>query len=706
MTPAAADPTSLSPPHLDVASRVITALAGEHSRFRDDQERAIAALCEPAARVLVVQATGWGKSAVYWAATAIRRHEGAGTTLVVSPLLSLMRDQVNAAAKAGLRAATLNSSNIGEWSAVEAAVRAGELDVLLVSPERLANPKFGDRVMSGLAGNLGLLVIDECHALSDWGHDFRPDYRRLSDVLQTLNPSTPVLATTATANERVTRDVAAQLGEATVVIRGQLARTSLQLVCVPPMDPLSRYAWVVDHLGTLPGSGIVYCLTVADAERLTGLLAERYGVRAVAVYTGQLDAETRAETEDRLRRNDVKAVVATSALGMGFDKADLGFVVHVGAAPSPVAYYQQIGRAGRGLDHALVVLLPSDADEPIWEYFATSTIPVEADVHTLLTTLDEAHESMSVPALEAMTSLRRGSIELMLKQLAVDRAVTRTVDGWQATGQEWVYDAAHYDAVVAGRRREAAIMRDYIAGSSCLMMLLQQSLDDPAATACGRCSVCLGALPSPLAAGADPVTVGDAKRLLRGGDHILEPRKMWPGGTFGAKGRIPTELAASEGRVLVYADAPEWRDVISAAFEGDRAGDVPQELLDGAVQTLVRWKGAWPTRPDCVVGLPAAGHTEVVKQVAGHLASVGRLPCSNWLPNRRVSERQASGGEEAAGWRDVLMPPDEVRRFVDGQAVLLLVDRTATTWPVTVAAAALREAGATAVLPMVVHRQP
>ncbi|MGZ6831520.1 MAG: DEAD/DEAH box helicase, partial [Nocardioidaceae bacterium] len=242
---------TLSPERADVAQRVIAAMAGPDARLREDQTTAVAALAEDGARVLVVQATGWGKSAVYWAATAVRRAEGYGPTLVVSPLLSLMRDQVAAAARAGLRAATLNSSNIDEWSAIEAGLHAGDIDVLLVSPERLANPGFGRRVLDGLAGSLGLLVIDEAHAVSDWGHDFRPDYRRVSDVLQRLNPRTPVLATTATANARVTDDVASQLGEATLVLRGQLARASLELSVVDRLSPLQRYAWVVDHLPRL-----------------------------------------------------------------------------------------------------------------------------------------------------------------------------------------------------------------------------------------------------------------------------------------------------------------------------------------------------------------------------------------------------------------------------------------------------------------------
>ena len=361
--------TALTAAHEAVVTRVIEALAGPGARLRDDQRTAVAALVEPGSRVLVAA--------------------GRGPTLVVSPLLSLMRDQVAAAAKAGLRAATINSSNVGDWSAIEADLAADALDVVLVSPERLANPGFGARVLQHLAGRLGLLVIDEAHAVSDWGHDFRPDYRRVSDVLQQLNPDTPVLATTATANERVTDDVAAQLGQATLVLRGPLARSSLELAVVDRLSPIQRYAWVVDHLPRLAGSGIVYVLTVADAERLAQAVRVVHGdAVAVAAYTGQLDAEVRHRLEDDLQANRVKALIATSALGMGYDKPDLGFVVHVGSPPSPVSYYQQVGRAGRAIDHASVVLLPSPADEGVWDYFATATIPVEAEVQRLLAALE------------------------------------------------------------------------------------------------------------------------------------------------------------------------------------------------------------------------------------------------------------------------------------------------------------------------------
>ena len=696
--------TELSPERRAIADRVIAAMAGAGAALRDDQQVAVAALCEPAARVLVVQATGWGKSAVYWAATAIRRAEGQGTTLVVSPLLSLMRDQVAAAERAGLAAATLNSSNIGDWTAIEEQLMAGTLDVLLVSPERLANPRFGRRVLDALVGRLGLLVVDEAHAISDWGHDFRPDYRRVADLLRGLHPETPVLATTATANARVTDDVAAQLGESTLVLRGRLARDSLHLAVVDQLSPLERYAWVVDHLPRLAGSGIVYALTVADAERLATVLQGVHGdTIRVAAYTGGLDSETRERLEDDLRSNRLKALVATSALGMGYDKPDLGFVVHLGSPPSPVAYYQQVGRAGRGIDEAQVILLPSTADEGVWDYFATATIPDQDQVERLLSAWERHEDDIaSVPGLEAVSGLRRTKVELMLKQLAVDGVVERLEDGWRRTGAPYAYDAEHYAGIVATRRREADIMRAYCRGERCLMQLLQESLDDPTAEPCGRCTVCRGELLTGLDARPPRETLTEVTRLLRGESHTLEPRKMWPGGDIGSRGRIPAEVMADEGRVLIHADAPEWRELVQAGFTSETSA--PDDLLAGCVALMSRWRTTWAERPEVVVGL-AAGATRLVAEATAHLADVGHLDRAViGIPDNSVPDGLASAAE-AAWWRDHLPVPPELASAVDARPVLLVVDASSSMWPVTLAAAALREAGARRVLPLVIHRR-
>src|SRR5437667_9160020 len=372
----------------DEAERCLRALAGEHARLREDQWTAIRALVAERRRALVVQRTGWGKSAVYFIATALLRARGAGPTVIVSPLLALMRNQVEAAERAGIRARTINSANTAEWEALYAEVAAGQADVLLVSPERLNNPSFRDQVLPELSRSAGLVVIDEAHCISDWGHDFRPDYRRLRTLLAELPSGIPVLATTATANSRVTRDVAEQLGIGGVealVLRGPLDRDSLRLGVLELPSNQVRLAWLAEHLGELPGSGIIYTLTVASTEQIADFLRERG--HAVAAYSGQADSAEREQAEQDLLANRLKALVATSALGMGFDKPDLGFVVHVGAPQSPVAYYQQVGRAGRGVEHAEVLLLPGYEDQAIWKYFASLAFPPEHQVRQTIDAL-------------------------------------------------------------------------------------------------------------------------------------------------------------------------------------------------------------------------------------------------------------------------------------------------------------------------------
>ncbi|MGB7361701.1 MAG: RecQ family ATP-dependent DNA helicase, partial [Rhodococcus sp. (in: high G+C Gram-positive bacteria)] len=427
------------------AQELLTDLAGPDAVLREDQWTAIEALVVHHRRALVVQRTGWGKSAVYFIAARLLREQGLGPTVIVSPLLALMRNQVAAAERAGVTAATINSGNVTEWDDVHARVAAGELDVLLVSPERLNNPDFRDQVLPSLSADAGLVVVDEAHCVSDWGHDFRPDYRRIRSLIAELREGVPVLATTATANDRVVEDVAAQLGVGgsdTTILRGGLQRESLHLSVVRIPDPTARIAWLADHLETLPGSGIVYSLTVAGATDLAALLRDRGMV--VAAYTGQTDPTEREAAEQDLLNNRVKALIATSALGMGFDKPDLGFVVHVGAPSSPISYYQQVGRAGRATDRADVVLLPGAEDREIWSYFASVAFPREHVVRRVLEVLD-TDRPQSTQALEPMVELGRTRLEMVLKVLDVDGAVRRVKGGWLGTGEPWHYDRERYE---------------------------------------------------------------------------------------------------------------------------------------------------------------------------------------------------------------------------------------------------------------------
>ncbi len=452
--------------------------------------------------------------------------------MIVSPLLALMRNQIAAAERAGIRAVTINSTNIEDWQPINAAINAGEVDVLLVSPERLNNPGFRDEVLPRLAATCGLLVVDEAHCISDWGHDFRPDYRRIRTLLGDLPDGIPVLATTATANARVTDDVAEQLrreratveglGTDVLVLRGSLDRESLRLGVVRLKTQAQRLAWLADHLAEQPGSGIVYCLTVAATQEIADYLRSRG--HDVAAYSGQTDPTERLALEQDLAGGRVKALVATSALGMGFD-ATLGFVVNMGAPASPVAYYQQVGRAGRGTDEATVVLLPAIEDRDIWAYFGSLAFPRETLVRQTIEVLAAEGRPLSTPALETYVELNRTRLETMLKVLDVDGAVRRVRGGWEATGREWAYDEERYRRVAEAREREQRAMLDYLDTDRCRMRFLREQLDDPEAADCGRCDNCGGfAVSADVSASA--LEEADA-RLARPG-VVVEPRKMWP----------------------------------------------------------------------------------------------------------------------------------------------------------------------------------
>ena len=689
------------------AQAVLDRLVGrDDATFRDGQWEAVDALVNHGRRALVVQRTGWGKSAVYFVATALLRDAGAGPTLLVSPLLALMRDQVAAAARAGVRAAEISSSNADRWGEVLAALEADEVDLLLVSPERLENPRFRDTVLPDLLRRCGLVVVDEAHCISDWGHDFRPDYRRIRDLLAKLPEGTPVLATTATANARVTLDVAEQLGAGGVevtTVRGPLGRDSLRLGVLELESVADRLAWLTAHLDALPGSGIVYTLTVSAAEDTARLLRE--AGHAVLPYTGRTDDGDRLAAEEALRRNEVKALVATSALGMGFDKPDLGFVVHLGAPSSPVSYYQQVGRAGRAVERADVLLLPGVEDEGVWRYFATASMPRQEDAEAVLEALQNSSKPMSTPLLETVADVRRTRLELLLKVLAVEGAVQRVGGGWRSTGQPWVYDGERYARVDDARSREAEAMRAYVGGATCRMEFLQRNLDDDSATACGRCDVCTGPwYPQEVPAAARERA---GAQLNQAGVEV-DPRAQWPSGVgrlgVDVSGRIPAEERCESGRAVARLTdlgwGPRLRQLLAEASPDEAA---PQHLLDACVQVLAGW--GWARRPGAVVSVPSRRRPLLVTSVAEHLAAAGRLPYLGSLELRHGGPTGRPGGNSAfrlaAVW-DRVAVPDDVRSGLaaTGPAPVLLVDDLVDSrWTMTVAGRELRRAGAAGVLP-------
>ncbi|MCR3718978.1 MULTISPECIES: RecQ family ATP-dependent DNA helicase [Prauserella salsuginis group] len=688
----------------DRAATLLRALAGEHAQLRDDQWTAIEALVAEHRRALVVQRTGWGKSAVYFLATALLRQQGAGPTVIISPLLALMRNQIAAASRAGIRAATMNSANQQEWDEVQAGVDAGEIDVLLVSPERLNNPDFRDAVLPKLAASAGLLVVDEAHCISDWGHDFRPDYRRLRTLLAELPDGVPVLATTATANDRVVTDVAEQLGigrqSDTLVLRGPLDRESLRLAVVDTPTETARLAWLAEHLADLPGSGIVYTLTVAAAHDTAALLAQR-GYE-VAAYTGKTEPADRQAIEDDLLASKVKAVIATSALGMGFDKPDLGFVVHLGAPSSPIAYYQQVGRAGRGVERAEVVLLPGPGDKAIWDYFGSLAFPDEHRVNQVLDALAYADRPLSTAALEPRVELSRSRLEMVLKVLDVDGAVRRVKGGWVGTGTPWSYDAERYERVRIAREAEQQAMVDYAATGDCRMEFLRRQLDDPHAQPCSRCDNCTGeGWPSRV---ADEIVGQTAETLAKPGVE-LAPRKQWPTGLAALdvplSGRIGTGEQAAPGRVVGRLTDVGWggrlRDLLGPESPD---GPVPDELVQACIAVLASWD--WQERPAGIVAVGSQRRPRLTADLAGRLASIGRLPLIGTLDADGPPPRRANSAVRLADlWQRLRVPVDLHAALSEPDGPVLLVDDLVDTgWTMTVGARLLRRAGAAEVLPL------
>lgn len=709
-TAAAADDVRLSA--REAAERHLRALVGrDDAQLREDQWHAIEALAVDRRRALVVQRTGWGKSAVYFVATKLLREAGAGPTVIVSPLLALMRNQIAAAERAGIRAVTINSTNIDQWQPIHDQIHAGEVDVLLVSPERLNNPGFRDEVLPRLAATCGLLVVDEAHCISDWGHDFRPDYRRLRTLLAELPTGIPVLATTATANARVTDDVAEQLGvhadgaaDAQVLVqRGTLDRESLRLGVVQLKTPEQRLAWLADHLAEQPGSGIVYCLTVAATQEVAGYLRAR-GLE-VAAYSGQTEADERHALEQALVDGRVKALIATSALGMGFD-ASLGFVINLGAPSSPVAYYQQVGRAGRGTDDATVVLLPQIEDRDIWAYFASLGFPREEQVRETLAALGESDRPLSTATLETRVELGRNRLESMLKVLDVDGAVQRVQGGWVATGRPWAYDAERYARVSEAREREQQAMLGYLRTTECRMRYLREQLDDPEAADCGRCDNCGGLS---LSTSVSEAAVADAGQRLSRPGVVLEPRRMWPTALanlgLDLKGKIAD--GAEPGRTVARLTDLGHGQALRALFREDTPdGPVPPGLAQAVMDVMKDWSSEWTSRPDAIVVVESATRPTLVRDLADGLSRVMQVPVVGTWAIRDPSVPPRAGQSNSAqrvaavrrrGGLDAQVPA--------GATVLLVDDQVASGWTLTVAATELRAAGASAVLPLALATQ-
>jgi ATP-dependent DNA helicase RecQ len=672
------------------------ALNNPTAEFRDGQWEAICALVENRSRLLVVQRTGWGKSIVYFLATKLLREKGSGIALLISPLLSLMRNQINAAERMGVRAETINSSNNEDWQLVKSKILSDSVDILLISPERLANDNFRETILTPISQRIGLFVVDEAHCISDWGHDFRPDYRRIVRILQALPATIPVLATTATANDRVVADIQRQLGDSLKIVRGKLTRDSLQLQNISIPSLAARMAWLAEYVPKLPGSGIIYALTVRDADRVAQWLRQ-HRISAES-YHSDLDSELRVKLENRLLNNELKVLIATTALGMGFDKPDLGFVIHYQRPGSIVHYYQQVGRAGRAVDRAYGILLGGAEDDEITNYFIKTAFPLQTHVLEVIEALKN-NDGLSNIALESQTNLSKGKIDKILKFLSLESPAPITKQGskWYATPVEYQLDVDKIEKLTAIRHQEQHQMREYMSSSQCLMKFLSTALDDPNSQPCGRCAICRGE--DLVSTNYADDLLNQAIQYLKRSDRTIEPRKQWSSGalaSYGFSGRIKPELQAELGKALSLWGDEGWGKLVKRGKYQDESFN--DELVRATIDMIQRWQpDPFPTWVTCV---PSLKRPNLVPDFARRLAESLQIPFYPVVTKVKDNQPQKNMGNSYQQSRNLDGAFAIDKSKLQAESVFLIDDMVDSRWTFTVIAALLRQVGSGKVFPI------
>lgn len=678
-----------------------TALANSNARFREGQWEAIDGLVNRRQKLLVVERTGWGKSSVYFISAKIFRDRGLGPTIIVSPLLALMRNQIDSARRLGIKAETINSTNTYYWDEVKGRLLNNKIDCLLISPERLANDKFVETVLQPMADRIALMVIDEAHCISDWGHDFRPDYRRIVNILKQLPGNTPVLGTTATANNRVVEDIQEQIGSIQIQ-RGPLTRESLALQTVVLSDQSSRLAWLADKVPKLQGTGIIYTLTVRDSEKVANWLNSQ-GILAKAYHgsvegAGFEDSNTyRQHLEKLLLTNKIKVLVATTALGMGYDKPDLGFVIHYQAAGSIVGYYQQVGRAGRGIDSSVGVLMSGSEDDDIHEFFRSNAFPSEQEVNCILGIL-ENHDGLSVPQVEQFSNLKNGQINKVLKLLSVENPspVIKRGSKWHRTPVAFAMDRERIEHLTQQREIEWVEVQHYITTNGCKMNFLQRALDDNATIPCGKCSSCLGR--DIISTHVYEEMAHAAASFLKHAEMPIKPKKQVAANAFaeyGFRGNLKPELQAQEGRVLSNWNDSGWGKLVA---KGKHSGHFNDELVDALADMILnRWKPE--NKPTWLTCVPSNKHPKLVPDFAERVAimlKIPFIPAIHKVKNNQPQKLQNNRFHQCNNLDGVFA----VQEDVPSGPVLLLDDVVDSGWTLTVLAALLQQAGSGLVYPV------
>ncbi|EHQ44516.1 RecQ family ATP-dependent DNA helicase [Myroides odoratus] len=676
-------------------------LNNPNAQFRDDQWESIQKLTTAKEKLLVIQRTGWGKSLVYFISTRILRDQGKGPSIIISPLLALMRNQIESAKRLGIKAVSINSANFDDWEEIKKKVLNDKVDTLLISPERLASEEFIEKILYPIADKIGLFVVDEAHCISDWGHDFRPDYRRIVGILKGMPKGMPILGTTATANNRVINDIKEQIGNINV-IKGLLTRDSLKLQNIILNDQASRLAWLKENIPKLKGSGIIYVLTKRDVRTVSEWL-EKCGVNSAAYYSGVKSDDFedsnsyREYLEDALYDNKLKVLVSTTALGMGYDKPDLNFVIHFQAPNSIISYYQQVGRAGRAIDNAYGILLSGQEDAEIHKYFREHAFPPQEIVESILQVLDD-YDGLSTIKIEEILNLRKGKIEQTIKYLSVEEFSPITKEGsqWKRTAINYKMDIEKIERLTNQRLLEWSIVQDYLVTKQCLMEFLQKELDDPNIQKCGKCSNCQTDTKLPISVAQNNII--EATIYLKQSEFDILPRKQIAANalpTYNIKGNLKINFQAETGKVLSRWGDSGWGKIVS---EDKHLGYFRDDLVDAICEMILnRWQ---PNPfPEWLTCIPSLRNPELVSNFAERLSKKLKIPFFPIIKKVKESHPQKEQ-ENSFHQCNNLDGVFEIDGIVQNKPVFLLDDAVDSRWTFTIATMLLKKAGSGLVYPI------
>lgn len=678
----------------DKALEYLKQMFGENASFRDGQREAID-LALNNKKALILQQTGWGKSVVYFIATKILRERGKGPTILISPLLSLVRNQIDSASNLGIIAESINSQNTDDWDIVKKRLREDTCDILMISPEQLANRDRFNELISYMSKGIGFFVVDEAHCISDWGHDFRPDYRRIVNIINMLPPNVPVVATTATANQRVVDDIVKQLGDI-YVARGPLVRESLTLQVIKLKDQAERMAWLLENIPNMPGVGIIYCLTVADCNKVSKWL-QMNGIDAKA-YTSRIDPDQKIMLENQFMDNKIKCLVATVALGMGYDKADVSFVVHYQRPGNVVSYYQQIGRAGRRLDNAYVVLLNGIEDDEIQEYFIRTAFPTQYEMSDVVSVIEQSINGMKLYQILSRLNMKKGRLEKCLKYLEVENVISKGFDNnYFRTVNEWAPDISRSEMVTRRRYEELQEMKHFVDLEKCYMQFIAQKLDDPFAKECGKCAACMGN--EFFYTGVKRENLLASIKFLKGEFIEIEKRKLWPAGIMAeTQKRMHYEYQVEDGRALcAFGDAGWGKFIHDDKYVNNYFRD---DLVNASADSILEWLNG-KIEDMYVAYIPSLNKPELVKSFAQRVSKKLNIPCLDIIEKTKKTRPQKELENSAYQCKNVF-DGFSVKENCFNRDILLIDDIVDSKWTLTVCGYMLREKGAGLVYPFAI----